>query len=122
MLNPRMATGLFCVMLLLQACVTTQPNTYETIQEQVLRMNYDDGISREEAIILAKKYFLEKGYTDSWSIYNPKAKYYKPTKDWWVEFGTKYYYFSEGRYHYSLRIRVSADSGKISGEAVCRYY
>lgn len=93
---------------------------YEEVARQLLFINPSDGISKAEAVVLARKYFLEKGYGDNWSLSSPYAYYYAPSKEWFVEFGSKYYFFSEGRYRYTLRIIVTAQ-GKIRGEAFCRY-
>jgi hypothetical protein len=105
--------------ILLSGCSYKTVN-YEEVRRQLLGINSFDGINKEEAVILARKYFLDKGYGDRWSIMSPYAYYYAPSKEWFVEFGSKYYFFSEGRYRYTLRVIVTSD-GKIRSEAFCRY-
>jgi hypothetical protein len=98
-----------------------QPVRFKTFKDELLDVNFNDGISKEEAITLAKKYLIEKGYTNKWSLKDPYAYYNQPTKEWFVEFGSKYYFFSEGRYSYTLRVIISADLGIVKSEAFCRY-
>jgi hypothetical protein len=102
------------------AACTYKTINYEEVKRQVLCLNPADSISKKEAVTLAKKYFLEKRYGDRWSILSPYAYYYAPSKEWFVEFGSKYSCFSEGRYRYTLRIIVT-NLGRIRTEAFCRY-
>ena len=59
---------------IVMGCAATFPEVNkQEINEQMKLVNVSDGVNREEAVIMAKNYMVNKGYDFDWNVSNPKA-------------------------------------------------
>ena len=88
---------IFCV-----GCATT-----ESIDQFYNEITWDDGISRNEAAVIAKKYLVESEYAGDFQVFGPKVQ--GVDNAWQVSF----LYKSLKTYEKILNVYVDTKSGEV---------
>lgn len=70
--------------------IKERPSDYHYYKEKLKEINKSDGISREEAIIIAQNYAIEQGLDKDYIITNPTVKDFTSSNDWEITFKATY--------------------------------
>ena len=92
---------LFCFVFLV-GCATM-----ESIDQYYDQINWNDGISRDEAAIIAKKYLVESKYAGDFQVLGPKSQMID--NFWQISF----LYKSLNNYEKVLNVYVDVKSGEV---------
>lgn len=97
----------FLMLLTISGCATT-----ESLEYYYDQINREDGISRDEAALIAKKWLVESKYEGDFQILGPVSSRHEDL--WQITF----LYKSLGYYEKVLDVFVDPLSGEVKGNAI----
>lgn len=104
---------LIAALFILSGCASKDISR-DQVEKKLLDINRSDGISRDEATIIAQNFVIEQGGEKYWLLKGPKVINYGDF--WLVRFGPKYFFAIEYDKGKPLEILVLKSDGTIPQE------
>lgn len=83
---------------------------YESIiRNKVKKINVNDGVNKQEAILLAQKELLDSNYKNKYDVMKPIVNYDKGANTWGIQFKVKKGYKGEDNWG----VLIKKDTGEI---------
>jgi hypothetical protein len=112
----RLFIVIIIILLIVAGCATANKSSiYNFYKEELKTVNKSDGISKKEAIIIARNYLIRNNISKRVNIHNPKVSNSRLVNNsWCVIFDTTFVTkFQQGLVYYE--IDIDKTSGEIKG-------